>query len=137
MTDTTYGRDLYSLEDVDPDRVVSDVELVAQDAYWRLKTPRGAGILSKDAPNYGIDLLDWLGAEMTQAQLAAIPAIVRAELAKDERLLEVTVQASYEGGPNGVLTLTIDGDTAAGPFTLVVAVDELTVELLKLSTGGA
>lgn len=128
---STYGVDMYLLDDVEFDRPVSDVDLVMQDIYWRLQTKRGMGILFEDAPDYGIDIHSWLGQAMTPAKLLEISAVVRAEILKDERVSDARVTATYTGGPNGFLTVTIVGVTGAGPFELVLKIDAVTVEILK------
>lgn len=124
-----FGRDLWCLDDLDPGRTVTGALLVAQAAYRRITTPRGAVI---DAPNYGFDVRALLGKGLTPAQLAAIPGQVRGEILKDERVDSCSITATYTGGPNGTLTLSIDGETAAGPFNLVLAVTEVNVEILQI-----
>ena len=86
---TNFGTDLYSVDDVDPTRTVAGVELVAQDAYWRLKTPPAQGILEADAPDYGFDLEAAIGALDSDADAAALSDKIRSELTKDERILTV------------------------------------------------
>lgn len=115
-----FGTDLSSLDDVDETRVVTGPELVAQDSVWRLKTPRAAGVLAADAPNYGMDLFEAIGSVETDSDAAALPDRIRAELLNDDRILTVvaTVTRTVEG-PAVAYDIHIRCDTAEGPFELV------------------
>jgi hypothetical protein len=133
-----FGLDLSSLDDVDETREVSGVELVAQDAVWRLKTPRAMGILEADAPDYGFDLLEALGSAETAADAASLPERIRGELTKDERILtvEATVTALVDG-PVTSYDIAIHCETAEGPFDLVGTASDGALELAaKLLPGG-
>jgi hypothetical protein len=133
-----YGLDLSSLDDVDETREVTGLELVAQDAVWRLKTPRAMGILEGDAPDYGLDLLEAIGSAETASDVAALPERIRAELTKDERIL--TVEASVVAtvaGPSTSFDIRIRCTTADGPFELVgLAGDEELDLAVRLLPGG-
>jgi hypothetical protein len=135
---TNFGTDLSSLDDVDETRTVSGVELVAQDAIWRLKTPRGMGILAADSPEYGIDLLEAIGSATTPAQIAALPGLIQGELRKDERIL--FVEASVTAVTNGPATeydIEISCETDEGPFSLVGTAGSADLDLaIKLLPGG-
>jgi hypothetical protein len=133
-----YGLDLSSLDDVDETREVTGLELVAQDALWRLKTPRNMGILEADAPDYGLDLLEAIGSAETKEDAASLPDRIRAELLKDERILSVTanVEVTVEG-PSTAFDIQIRCETAGGPFELVGTVDDEDLDLaVKLLPGG-
>jgi len=135
---TNFGLDLSSLDDVDETREVSGAELIAQDALWRLKTPRAMGILEGDAPDYGFDLLEAIGSAETDADAASLPDRIRGELIKDERILSVnaTVIATVNG-PSAVFDITIRCETADGPFELVGLATDASLDLaVKLLPGG-
>jgi len=135
---TNFGLDLSSIEDVDETREVTGVELVAQDALWRLKTPRSMGILEADAPDYGLDLLEAIGSAETAADAASLPERIRAELTKDDRILtvEATVTSTVDG-PSTAFDIRIRCETAEGPFELVGTVDDEGLDLaVKLLPGG-
>lgn len=135
---TTLGTDVYSLDDLDETRVASGVALVAQDAVWRLQTPRGMGILAEDAPDFGMDLLGAIGSVQSAADAASLPGQIRAELTKDDRILSVdaTVTRTTDG-PAAAYDIHIQCETAEGPFALVGNVTDdadalnLGVDLLK------
>jgi len=135
---TNFGTDLSSLDDLDETRVVSGLELVAQDAVWRLKTPRAMGILEGDAPDYGFDLLDAIGSAEVAGDTASLPERIRAELTKDERILSVTatVTRSTEGAVT-TFDIVIRCETSEGPFELVgFAGDEELDLAVRLLPGG-
>lgn len=136
---TNYGLDLSSLDDVDETRVVSGVELVAQDALWRLKTPPAMGILEDDAPDYGMDLLEAIGSAEVKGDAASLPDRIRSELTEDPRIL--TVDATVVATTNGPVTeyaINIRCETADGPFELVGKVDDAGLDLaIKLLPGAA
>lgn len=132
---TNYGLDMWSQEEIDETRTASGLRLVAQDAYWRLQTPRSAGILAADAPNYGIDLLELLGSCQTASDAAALPGRIRNELTNDERILTVdSVVTATTDGPATVWDISIRCTAADGPFELVGTADseelDLAVKLL-------
>jgi hypothetical protein len=133
-----FGLDLSSLDDVDETRTVTGVELVAQDALWRLRTPHAMGILEADAPDYGLDLEGAIGRSDSPSEAASLPDRIRAELMSDERILSVEsdVVRTVEG-PAVTYAIRIRCDTAEGPFELVGAADATGLELAaKLLPGG-
>jgi hypothetical protein len=136
---TDFGLDLSSgADDVDETRTVTGVELIAQDAIWALKTPRGMGILEADAPDWGMDLLDALGSVETDSDVASLPGRIRNTLKDDERILTVdpTVTRTITGA-SVAYDIRIRCDTADGPFELVGTSDSSTLELaVKLLPGG-
>jgi hypothetical protein len=135
---TEFGLDLSSFDDVDETREATGLELVGQDAVWRLKTPRANGILAADAPDYGLDLLEAIGSAETEADAASLPDRIRAELMKDERILsvEATVTRTVEG-PATAYDIRIRCETNEGPFELVGRADDAGLDLaVKLLPGG-
>lgn len=123
------GRDLSCVTDLDPTMLeVSELDCLVAGLARRLGTSAGQLI---DAPLYGFNLRELLHAGMTAAEVASIPSRVRAELMKDERVLDVAVQGTLAGGR---LTLTIAGSAAPGPFRFTLIVSDVTVDLIR---GGA
>jgi len=135
---STFGSDLSSLDDVDETRTVTGVELVAQDAVWRLKTPHEMGILVADAPGYGFDLLEAIGSAEVDGSFETLPDRIRSELTNDERILGVTTTiARTVVGPAVEYDIRIQCETAEGPFELVGTADSEGLELaVKLLPGG-
>lgn len=89
----------------------------------RLQTPRGS---LPWAPNDGYDVRALLSEGFTD--LSFIISAIEAEVEKDERVLSCSASYSFSGSR---LILTLSVSTAAGPFTLVLGVDALTVEILN------
>lgn len=135
---TNYGRDLSSMNDVDPSRVVSGVELVAQDTLWRLRTPHAQGILEEEAPDYGFDLEGAIGTIESPADAAALPDKIKGELSDDERILSTeAVITRTVNGPAVEYDIAIHCVTADGPFDIVgkAGVDGFSIAA-KLLPGG-
>lgn len=127
-----YGRDLSCTTHIKYTRVVSGGVLLGQAAFRRLTTKRGSLQYNK---NYGLPISDWLGQDMTEDFLAAIPALITNELMKDERLDRVDVALTVKRGDSGrvELDINIDGVGLNGEtFALALHVNDVTVELLKL-----
>jgi hypothetical protein len=115
---------------------VSGVRLVAEAIYRRITTPRGMLTGGEDEANYGIDLADLIGSVSTPAAVAALPGQIQSEIMKDERVESVDVNVtSASTGPSVTWNITIDAETAVGPFSLVLSVNDVTAELLGLEVG--
>lgn len=117
--------DLSCVDDIDAvGTEVSGYVAFAQSIARRVTTPRGSLL---DDANYGIDIRDYLNAEMSTGDLQKIEATCRGEIVKDERVADCTVSASFA---NKVLTLyiTVTGTTLDVAFTLNVS--DVTIELL-------
>ena len=133
---TDFGFDTSCTTALRTGRFSSGVRLVAEAAYRRVTTPRGTLRGGDDEANYGIDLADEIGSVSSASTAAALPGRVETELLKDERIesVNVTVAAVVEG-PSTSYTVSIEGQTAEGPFSLVLSVNDVTVDLLNISAG--
>lgn len=88
----------------------------------------------EDEANYGLDLADLIGSTSTASDAAALPGRIQGELSKDERIESVTVTVvSTTVGPSTSWKVSIAGETAEGPFSLVLVVSDVTVDLLGIS----
>lgn len=94
----------------------------------RLITPRGK--LPWD-PDYGTDMRDFLHSGATPINRFTAARAAQDEVTKDERILSAIATAAYVG--NGILRIDLACQTADGPFQLILAVDALTVEILRLA----
>lgn len=132
---TDFGVDIGCTTELRPGTRVRGARLVAEACYRRLTTPRGTLRGGEAEANYGFDLMGLVGTVRTKADQAAIPGRVRSELEKDDRIdaLEIACDISTDG-PAVSFEITIDAETGAGPFHLVIGVSEVTVELLELTT---
>lgn len=125
MANPDFGRDLSCRDDLDPTmREVEGLELMSEAAHRRLRTRRG---LLLDDPNYGIDVIDFLSAELTPAELASLPGQVDGELRKDERIGSSTTTQTTAAAD---VALTVVCETALGPFSLTLPVAQVTADKL-------
>lgn len=122
------GTDISSLPDLDF-RIQSGYRNLAEAIARRLMTPRGG--LFYD-PTYGLDLRQYLNEAATDEVLYEIETLVAAECEKDPRILEAAVKASVTRPRT--LTLNIELLTDSGPFKLVLAVNDVRVEVLYAET---
>lgn len=130
MADPDYGLDLSCDTDLDPMlTTVTGATLMRQAVARRLQTRNG--LLFSD-PLYGLDVRDLLSADIDASGLARIKALCAAELLRDERVSTVNVTATY-ATTTKTLTLTIVGDGALGPFSLVVNASGGTLTVSDLS----
>lgn len=129
-----FGTDTWCLDSMRTGHLVTGPLLVAQAAYRRLITPRGMLQGGQDEANYGFDILTQLGTAVTPNTVAALPGMIQSELLKDERIqtADVVVTAATNG-PAVTFNINIQAQTAAGPFTLVLSVNDVTVALLGIT----
>lgn len=121
------GSDLWCVDDLDPGlRVVSGKLGVAQAVArrWLSRT----GDLFYDRSYGSVSVEDFVNAPVTPFQAAAQ---LQAEALKDERVDDCGVSTELAGD-----TFTISGrfDTAEGPFSLTLAINAVTAEVLALNT---
>lgn len=123
------GQDVGGYLDVDPQgAMVSGRTMLAQDLARRYSTPRGRLI---DDPNYGYDLTDYIYADMSPADFAAMQAGAEQEAVKDERVESAVVLATLRASGDCEVEITVtDSD---GDFKLVLSVSAVTVTLLTVS----
>lgn len=100
----------------------------------RLITPRGG--LFYD-PDYGFDLRRYLNETWTESTELEVETLLVAELRKDPRIFDAvaTIDASNILATRR-LSITIEAETDFGPFSLVLDVSAVTVEVLYADLGG-
>lgn len=134
---TGFGTDSHCYDAIRTGRLVSGLELLAQAIYRRLTTPRGTLDDGDEGLVYGLDLFDFVGTLGTDEAVAAIPDVIAAEVLKDDRIERVEVSASVERSSDGLVTVIVDIDAfpadQSQPFTLTLAVSDVTVELIGVS----
>lgn len=118
---TDYGTDIDCATDLSITMgEVSGWRMLAQAAVRRLVTPRGS---LREDPDYGYDLRSFVGS--TSAPTAG--AIVN-ELLKDERIEDSEANVARSGTDLEIrITMTA---YEFGPFTFVLAIDQVSAELL-------
>lgn len=130
---TGFGRDTSCLTELRPGRYAAGARLVAEAAYRRLTTPKGALLGGDDEANYGLDLLEVIGAMNPKAIAAALPAQIRHELLQDDRISSVDVVCNVvTSGPNTTIQIEISAETDVGPFDLTLAVSDVSVDVVGL-----
>jgi hypothetical protein len=129
-----FGRDLACLPNSDGILdLTSDMQeatgndVLIQSIVRRHLTIKGSDIAS---PNDGIDVRVYIKAGLTQTDISGIAAAVQQELVRDQRILpSTTVTASYNT-ETLVLTLNEVIQTASGPFSLTLAISQVTVDVI-------
>lgn len=131
MGEPDYGTDVYCGSDLDPLlRDTSGVENMQLVCLRRLYTPLGH--LLSDPTAVTLDARDFVSSGVdlsSDKDLVRIQALCQAALLDDQRIFSVAIQPSFDFRTR-VLTLPIQGVGSQGPFSLVLGVSALTVELL-------
>lgn len=138
-TDVRFNRTLGDLEPLPAGDLflTSRADLVLQDVYMRLTTPRGDLWCH---PDYGIDIYEWLHAESTMTNRAALCEAVRSEIMRDPRVVpdSVEVEVSQWDMRTGHLTLsvTLEVEGFTNKFNLVIGWDMSIFDNEIAMTGG-
>lgn len=134
---SNFGRDTSCTTSLRTGRFATGPRLVAEAAYRRLTTPRGTLRGGEEEANFGIDLMERIGSVSAKSDAASLPGEIKSELKKDERIDTMTVTVlQTKDGPDVSFDITIDAQTAEGPFTLQVAASALSIELLGIKAEG-
>ena len=120
-----FGTDISALSDL-TFGLKRDRENLGEAIARRLQTPRGG--LFYD-PSYGLDIRAYLSSGMTQAVINEIASRAARECRKDARVLAAAVLVTPVGTRR--LELKIELTTTSGTFDLVLAVGDVTVEVLS------
>ena len=134
MTTTGYGVEIDCATSLVSGRLVSGWRVVAQALFRRVTTERGTLRGGDEEAAYGIDLAAYVGAVGYPTAVAAIPALVRGEWLKDDRVSSVEIAAYVVTDAAGLSSITLeatvdlvdDGET----FDLTLAVSTGGVQLL-------
>lgn len=133
---TDFGYDTSATTSLRTGRFSSGPRLVAEACFRRLITPRGSLRGGEEERDYGLDLEGLIGTNDSASIAAALPGRIENELLKDERLQSVTVSVVVSrAGPAVTYTITIDGTTNEGPFSLQLLASEVTVSILGITEG--
>jgi hypothetical protein len=126
------GQDLNVVTDLDPNFGLCDgPQNMANAELRRLNTPAGELALIGDDPDYGLDIMGRLNGGATLSELASLEPQIHAEVTKDPRVADAEVLAPFTL-VTSTLAPGIGLDVAEGPFELVVPIDQLTVEMLRV-----
>lgn len=130
------ARDTYCLDSLKTGRYASGAQLVGQRLYRALTSPRGCLRGSPAHEQWGDDLNEVIGMSGAAKDFErAIRAKVSRACSKDEQISSFTCDVLTTTETNGAstATVTIDAQTAFGPFNLVLAISEVTVQILGIT----
>lgn len=119
-----YGVDLLCVDDITPradDTAVDSLDSLKQDLYHRLITFEMIGDTADERDGW-IDIVTFLHRGMTQRELLTVAGKVIEVLRKDDRVADVTVEASYVSGTLLIECVITPEDPSAREFSLIVAV---------------
>jgi phage baseplate assembly protein W len=109
-------------------QLVSDEENLALAIGRRYITPRGALFY---APGYGYDVRANLNATDSPSRRWVVANEMAAEAEQDPRVLSATVTITDDPERPGGLVAAVALETLDGPFSLIVMVSDLAVEVLR------
>ncbi len=122
-----YGTDVSWFPDLDPNlSLTSGNQTLAQAIWQRLMTPRGTFPWD---PEYGLDVRGLLNETILPNTIGAWQRQIANEIEKDERVISANVVITQTS--QTAISISITGNGAAGPFTLVLGVSSVTVSLLS------
>lgn len=116
--------------DLDPSgAVVEGPMCVAQTVLRGWETPQGS---MPWAPDEGFYLADWLNADLDEADVLAIGSGLEADALLDERVESISVTPTFDAAASR-LSISAEGQTAEGPFKLVLESSDLDVSILAVT----
>ena len=127
---TDFGTDVSTYVDGDLDpyfMTIRGPRVVAEAIVRRWTTPQGALFFD---PSFGQDIRALLSQAVSPASLFALRAMLVAQAEEDERVLHARVDVVLDA-PTRRLLIRGEIVTADGPFSLVVSIDQLSLELLS------
>lgn len=136
-----YGTTMWCTDAIRSGRRATHRQAVAHALYRRLITPRGTLRGSEAAAAYGFDVSGYIGATSEDFAAVSLPAQVRAELLKDDRVSDVAVEAFVSTDASGltavVLNITAVLADESGDFAFTVSATDVTTTLLGAVTEAA
>lgn len=112
--------------------LISGQRVVLEAVVRRLMTPRGfLGSLGEEWEDYGFDIRSYQSARMTAPQKAALIQGIQQEAMKDERVQDCRASIDGPDFATGVMRVKITISTELGDFSAVLAVSDLTVQILE------
>lgn len=109
--------------------LVSGRDALVQAILHRFQTQRGSLV---DDANYGLDVTAWVGKKAGTTQRLAWEQALESEARKDERVLSARARLTFDT-QTGFFRFILAVTTADGPFSLTLAVTDVSVELLAVS----
>lgn len=116
--------------DVDPNWAeVTSRQALGQALGRRLVTTHGSLI---DDLDYGFDVREYVNDDVSTATIQQIARRIEAECAKDERVLRASATVTFSAA--GKLTVVIAITDGAGPFKLVLTINQVGIEKLEVTS---
>lgn len=129
---TDFGRDLWCRTTLITTRYATGMDLLVNALARRITTPRGKLYFH---PNYGFDVSQLIGLEITPTSVIGIKAELESEIEADPRVFDgsVTVTiAEVKHATRTDLEISATGDSELGPFDFVTTIDRVTLELINV-----
>ncbi len=137
---TGYGTDTWCGGGLLTGRTARGIMVVALALFRRLITPRGTlrGVADEDDElNYGFDMASYAGKIGYEVAINALPGLVRGELMKDDRVLDVVATVTPVDNGDGTIDLLVEVDVVlqdeGEEFAMTMSVDDAGTELLRVS----
>ena len=125
-----FGTDFAGGSAIDPRmRTATGEELMRDICVRRLSTPRGSLLSNPEAVT--LDVRRYLSADYDSQAASLLKANCTSALVDDRRIYSATVTLSPLDPATRTLRMDIHGVGSEGPFSLTVAVSELTVEAIE------
>lgn len=130
-----YGVETWCTDSLVTGRLVRGPMVVVQALYRRFITPRGTLSDGDEGSAYGLDLSGLVGHAGTEAAIRQLPAAVRAEALKDDRVLTCEVTASITTAENGEVSIEIEISgtlvNEGEAFALTLGITDAATTLIK------
>lgn len=127
---TDFGTDVACLTDLDTGLgAVRGNDCLKQWLVHSIITPTGS--LSY-APNFGVDVREYLSAAVGPLELQQLRALIRSTWESDDRVDSADVTVSFDSNTQA-LGIVGSVQTAAGPFSLTLAITAVSVAVLNFS----
>jgi hypothetical protein len=132
---TIVARDILCIDSLRTGRFARAGKLLAQRIYHRLITPRGMLRGGEDEANFGYDLAAHVGGIVSVPTRVSVEQSVVNEILKERQVESVTCSISETRTAGGDVSwaATVEVQSAAGPFDLVRAVGDVTINLVGLA----
>lgn len=114
--------------------VVSGRIALAESIVRRISTARGSlpdTRIPTTVGNYGMDVLDSIGADMNASDAGRLAASIDAQNRQDERVIRSSTTATITGSTLTIVIVLTDG---TGPFKLTIGINLLTGNLQLLGS---
>lgn len=135
-----YGKDTLCVDCLRTGRYATGIQLIGQRLLHRIETPPGTLRGSETLRAFGLGIVRELGGTTpVRGAEGRTGARIRTELQRDLQVQSARVTVLQQLSPSKLISWrnTCEVQSAAGPFQLVVGVNEgLTVELLELQPLG-